>query len=119
MEIKKKQIDGLECYSIVGDLDINTSIKAKKFIENDIHNGTSIVILEMSGVEFIDSTGIGVIIGIMKNMNNLNGRLILFNLPRPILNLFEKTALLSFFQIAKTTSEITAFLEATDRSKKI
>jgi anti-sigma B factor antagonist len=116
MEIAKKQIDGFDCYSITGEFDIYNALKAKKFIENDITNGLTTIILDMCKVEYIDSTGIGVIIGIMKKLKNINGELILLNLPEPIFLLFEKTNLLLFFQIAKNTSDIPPLLDSTDKN---
>jgi anti-sigma B factor antagonist len=116
MEIAKKQIDGFDCYSITGELDIYNAPKAKKLIESEIANGLTTIILDMSKVEYIDSTGIGVIIGIMKKLKNISGRLILLDLPEPIFLLFEKTNLLLFFQIAKSTSDIPLLLNSTDKN---
>jgi anti-sigma B factor antagonist len=117
LEIVKNQIDGYDCYSISGDLDIENGPKTKELIDEIINGGERTILLDMSNVEYIDSTGIGVIIGTMKNLKNLNGKLILLNLPEPIHLLFEKTRLLLFFQIAKDTSEIPKLL-ALDNKKK-
>lgn len=74
--------------------DIKEEIKSK--ITNDINT----LILDMKNITFIDSSGIGILISLLKVMNESKGDMVLKNIPRIVDRVLTITKLDSFFHIA-------------------
>lgn len=106
MKIQKYNKKGLVWYSVNGDLDLYTAMDLKEIIEKDIKNSMKKLVLDLHECQFIDSSGIGVIIKINQEIKKLKGILILFKLQDNINNLFNKTKLFPYFNIAKNDSDI-------------
>ena len=70
-----------------------------------IREGMKTVFVDFSHVEFIDSSGMGVLILFMNSAKNLNINVILYNLNKDIINLF-KVAYLDKFFIISTSSKL-------------
>ncbi len=61
---------------IEGDIDHSSSEDIRRLTERELYiSGADSLILDMSGVKFMDSSGIGVIIGRYKTVSALGGRL--------------------------------------------
>lgn len=73
----------------------NTKEKIKAQITNDIDK----LILDMIDVTFIDSSGIGMLISLLKLMNIRNGEFALKNISGLVSRLLTITKLNTFFQI--------------------
>lgn len=63
------------------------------------------VVLNLSEVDFIDSSGLGVIISLLKTVVNNKGSFALCGIKAPILNLFSVTRLDRVFQVYETEEE--------------
>lgn len=74
MDIKyKKESNGLTLY-VSGELDECSASKAKEVLDKLIYDNTNSkrVIFDLSGLSFMDSTGIGLLIGRYKKLKQLN-----------------------------------------------
>ena len=68
---------------VKGDLDLVSAQQFKQVVERSIVKGrTKNIILDLEEVGFIDSSGLGVILGRYKNLRNRGGRLSIIN-PQP------------------------------------
>lgn len=56
--------DGRPLVAITGDLDANTSRTLITALEGLVDDATDVVVVDLSGVPFMDSTGFGAILGI-------------------------------------------------------
>lgn len=76
--------------------------EVKTTVFNIIDDGISKIILNLSAIEFIDSTGLGVIVSIFKKVTSINGELMLSPLskqPKDLLNIIQLDKLLTFISI--------------------
>jgi anti-sigma B factor antagonist len=60
--------------------------------------GRKYVVLELAGVEFMNSSGLGMLIGGASTMKNAGGKLVLANAPERILDLIKLTKLSPVFE---------------------
>ena len=83
--------------------DLVTSM-ADQFIQelkDEIKNSPSEIIIDLSGVEKIDSVGFGVIIAAHNSMQKINGRIVVANVDENLYKAFVTMRLDSHFSVAK------------------
>jgi anti-sigma B factor antagonist len=66
---------------------------------------SQIVYLDMSKLNFVDSSGLGALLSCLRSMNNKNGQLRLFGVSKPVLALFELVRMHHIFSIYASLSE--------------
>lgn len=71
-------------------------------------NGT--VLIDMSRLNFVDSSGLGALLSCLRIMNNKNGQLKLFAMAKPVQALFELVRMHRIFSIYNTRDEALAAL---------
>jgi len=77
-----------------GELDMNTSEQLRQIIDSDIERrGIRTVILNFANVQFIDSSGLGMILGRYKKLMSLGGKLKITNVPPHIYKIMELSGL--------------------------
>lgn len=77
-----------------GEIDMNTADSLRQAIDNEIERrGVRSVILNLQDVEFIDSSGLGVILGRYKKLLPLGGKLKITNVPPHIFKIMELSGL--------------------------
>lgn len=74
----------------------------RKKLNDLIENGEKDFKLDFSNCTFIDSTGLGVLVGVYKKCNELNGSFVVQSITNPqVLKIFKLTRLDKVFKIAK------------------
>lgn len=68
------------------------------------------VLLDMSKLGFIDSSGLGALLSCLRTMNSKNGQLKLFSMAKPVQALFELVRMHRIFSIYNTRDEALAAL---------
>ncbi len=68
------------------------------------------VLLDMSRLTFIDSSGLGALLSALRTMNSKEGQLKLFGMAKPVLALFELVRMHRIFSIYNTREEALAAL---------
>ena len=91
-----------------GDLDGSTSPTLLKEIENLIEQGNTSIILDFTEIEFISSSGIGIIAVSSKDLSQRNGKLSVVCNNKKVLSLFDVTSLDKVVMVFKTLEEATA-----------
>lgn len=81
------------------DLVASTVGSVRDVVKEMINSGVRELEFDMGQVEFIDSSGIGVLVAIYNSLNRLNGKLIIKNLSPSNLELFKALRLDKFFVI--------------------
>ena len=64
--------------------------------------------VDLDGVEFLDSTGLGVLVGALKRVRTNNGELALVCSESRILKVFEITGLTKVFPMHRTLADVAA-----------
>ncbi|PJD97823.1 MAG: anti-anti-sigma factor [Parachlamydia sp.] len=90
------------------DASVSTDFKAK--VMDLINQGNTCFLLDLSQVDFIDSSGLGAIISILKNLSLNNGNIVICEIKAPILNLFKLTRMDQIFKIYPHQKEAVDFL---------
>lgn len=97
--------DNNECEKLVvslnGDLDINS---VKEFQEQVIREYSELdkdLVFDLKGLEYIDSTGLGAIITVYKDVKEKNKKLSIINANKNVKKLFYITELDSVFEIGE------------------
>ncbi len=74
MEIKYVKSDDKLTFYIYGELDEHSSCNAKNILDKVINENlnTARVIFDLSGLSFMDSTGVGLLIGRYKKLKQFN-----------------------------------------------
>jgi stage II sporulation protein AA (anti-sigma F factor antagonist) len=81
--------------SLAGELDHHSAEYVRQKIDNELMKSSNRdMILDFSEVSFMDSSGIGVVIGRYKNIQKLNGKLAIINLNSQVRRIFEMSGLL-------------------------
>jgi anti-sigma B factor antagonist len=87
------EIAGWTVVSLYGELDVATTPGLREQIVELIADGARMLVLDLDGVDFIDSTGLGTIISILKRARTQGGDLRLVCTQSRITRLFEITGL--------------------------
>jgi anti-sigma B factor antagonist len=92
---------GSDCAVIrlAGEIDVYTASQLRETVVDLIANGVSHVIADLRAVEFLDSTGLGAIVGGHKRLRTIDGSLVLAASPDRILRLFRITGLDQAFSL--------------------
>lgn len=79
---------------IIGELDHHSAEYIREKIDSELIKATTKnVIFDFSKVTFMDSSGIGVIMGRYKNVSKLNGKLSVSNVNSHLMRIFEMSGL--------------------------
>ena len=102
-ELLEEQLDSnTRVISVSGEIHVTTAPEFSQRLNDAIAAGTTGVVIDMSGVEFIDSTGLSVLLNGLRRVTRANGRLSLVVSNPTVLRLFEITRLDSTFDIQST-----------------
>jgi anti-sigma B factor antagonist len=85
--------------TVRGEIDVATSPGLRDRLYSIIDGGARELVVDLSGLGFIDSSGLGVLVATLKHMRELEGELVLAGLQQPALRVFEITDLTTLFTI--------------------
>jgi anti-sigma B factor antagonist len=97
---------------VAGEIDVYSASQLRETVLNLIANSVTHVIADLRGVEFLDSTGLGAIVGAHKRLRTIEGSLILTSSPDRIMRLFRITGLDQAFSLAPSVPEAVAAEDA-------
>ena len=105
MAVKTESKNGLMICRVDGDIDINCSPDLKKIFDKLISQKTPKIVIEMTKVTYVDSSGLATLVGILKNMRSYGGKMRLAGMSPKIKSLFEITKLDKLFEIMASEEE--------------
>jgi anti-sigma B factor antagonist len=89
-------------------VDLSTAPKLRERIIDLIEDGKSKIVLNLADVPFMDSTGLGVMVGSLKRVKERGGTLALAAVTRPVLRVLALTGMDKVFPIGGSVDELTA-----------
>ncbi|MDO8525863.1 MAG: STAS domain-containing protein [Candidatus Omnitrophota bacterium] len=110
MVMKTETKNGSIVCRVEGDIDINYSPELKKIFDKLISQKTPRIVIELSKVAYVDSSGLATLVGILKNMRSYGGKMRLSGMSPKIRSLFEITKLDKLFEIMASEEEAIAGL---------
>ena len=93
-----------------GDIDFATAAALKEAVTETLLAGDIHVVVDLLAVEFIESTGLGALIGARRRALALNGSFALVCDQDQLLKIFQVTGLDKVFAISRSVEEATAQL---------
>ena len=107
--------DGIEVIDVEGKIDIYTAPRLRELLIDLVSTDNCQLIVNMDKVEFLDSTGLGVLVGGLKRVRAHDGSLDLVCTQERILKLFRITGLTKVFGIYETVDQAIAATKVTQR----
>lgn len=105
MEITIRETTNVAVLSLKGRLDLATGSALKEQVKKLFEKEKTAVHLNLSDVEFINSSGLGALVSVMKEIRLRKGRLTISNLASYVQEIFEITQLSHIFEIFTTEEE--------------
>jgi anti-sigma B factor antagonist len=106
MKATSRTRDGVEVISLQGKITIGAGdSQLRDVITNALNSGHNNVLLDMSGVTTIDSSGIGELVGSFTTVTNRGGKLKLLHLPAKLNELLHVTQLITVFEVHENEDE--------------
>ena len=100
LEIATSALDDWAVVTLSGEVDIAAAPPLREALIAAAGDGTSDVIVDFAGVEFIDSTGLGVLVGALKRARLAGREFVLCGLSTTTTKVLEVTSLTKVFTIA-------------------
>ena len=94
--------DGWAVLAVQGEVDVYTAPQFREQLIELVDQGRRSILVDLEGVEFLDSTGLGVLVGGLKRVRSHEGDLALVCTQRRILKVLEITGLTTVFTIYDT-----------------
>lgn len=113
MNISSESHDNCTLLRLEGRLDLNSSSKLKEQVKELVSEGSTNVVLELGGVGFVNSSGLGTLVSILKDVRIVKGQMVLCNLAQYVQEIFEITQLSHIFDIYATETEAMESMNAT------
>jgi len=94
--------------SVKGEVDVYSAPRLREKLVELVSQGKHQIVVDLEGVDFLDSTGLGVLVGGLKRLRSHDGDLTLVCTHQRILKVFEITGLTKVFSIYGTVDEAVA-----------
>jgi anti-sigma B factor antagonist len=101
-----KEVSGFPVIELIGEIDLSTSPVFKQRIYEIIESGKRDVIVDLNGLDFMDSTGLGVLVAALKKTRMEGGSIRLICSKNNIMKVFTITGLDKVFSIYDNLSEL-------------
>jgi anti-sigma B factor antagonist len=99
MQITERTEENIPVISILGDVDLETSPQLRDFLKPKSAGKVQLVLLDFSGVNYIDSSGLATLIEYYQSVQSFKGRFALASLSPRVKNVFEIVRLEQIFAI--------------------
>lgn len=105
LEITTELTDGRCVMTLAGEVDIYTAPRLKESLVEQIEGGCRDIVVDLEGVGFIDSSGLGVLVGGLRRAKESSGSIRLVCSRDNVLKIFRITGLDKVFPIFETIEE--------------
>ena len=106
MKLETKELNGVKIIKLAGQVRISTQNEFKDLLDDLVkENEGKTVIMNMDGIIYMNSAGLGIMIDTYKKFKEMRGRMVLCNLLPDIMKLFEVTKLNRFIEIYLSEGE--------------
>ena len=100
--------DGIEVVNVEGEIDIYTAPRLRELLIDLVSKNNYQLVVNLEKVGFLDSTGLGVLVGGLKRVRPHDGWLDLVCTQERILKIFKITGLTKVFGIYQTVDQAIA-----------
>lgn len=107
MKLKYEQKNKTLILQIKGELDLHTAEDLRSQIDDYLNQYDNIknMIMDLHGIDFIDSSGLGVILGRYKLIKQRGGKLVIISSSYQVKRIFEVSGMLKIISIYETLEQ--------------
>jgi len=103
MEITSNVKDGVLCVRLSGDVDHHSAKNVRDSVDNLIRkNNPAELELDLSAVDFMDSSGLGLVLGRYKKQNDMGGRMKIINPTKRVMQILQLAGVEKIIKIERT-----------------
>jgi anti-sigma B factor antagonist len=100
--------EGTQALDLEGEVDVYTAPVLRQAIVEQVDGGTKHLVINLEKVEYLDSTGLGILIGGVKRLKEQGGSLRLAGPSARITRIFDITGLNKIFDVYPTEQDALA-----------
>jgi len=93
---------------VAGEIDVSSADRLRERIALLLSEGRTDLVVDLTGVTFMDSTGLGLLVGTLKRVRGAGGRLVLVVDSERLLKVFRITGLTQVFTITGSLEDALA-----------
>jgi len=108
LTLATREVGETTVVAVGGEIDVYTAPKLRDKITELVGAGTYDIVIDLEAVEFLDSTGLGVIVGGLKKVRAHDGSLRLVCTQDRLLKIFRITGLAKVFDIHQSADAAVA-----------
>jgi anti-sigma B factor antagonist len=104
LSLQTREVDSRTIVAVGGEIDVYTAPKLRDKITELVGEGRHNLVIDMENVDFLDSTGLGVLVGGLKKVRAHDGTMELICSQDRLLKIFRITGLAKVFTIHESES---------------
>jgi anti-sigma B factor antagonist len=108
LDLKVRKQGAHTVLEVAGEIDVYTAPKLREKLIELVNEGSYHLVVDLEKVDFLDSTGLGVLVGGLKRVRNHDGSLELVCTQDKILKIFRITGLTKVFPIYDSVEDAIA-----------
>lgn len=108
LKITVRREGNVAVIDLAGEVDAYTSSRFREVMLDVIEGGTSRIVVSMRNVDYIDSSGLGALVGGLKRISERSGKIVLVCEKPQVRKVFEITGLEKVFQIFESEKDAVA-----------
>lgn len=113
LRVKSRRLnDGAGVIELIGEVDVYSAAQAKQSMHELIDSGANHLVIDMNNTDYLDSTAMGVLVGVLKKVAENGGWVRLVGLKPRVRRLFEITRLDQILPIFDSEEQALADLAA-------
>lgn len=103
--VSSTTMNGRTVVDVTGEVDVYTAPALRERLTALVDSGRTDLVVDLTQVRFMDSTGLGLLVGVLKRVRGLDGQLQLVIDAERLLKVFRITSLDQVFTIRSTRDE--------------
>jgi anti-sigma B factor antagonist len=109
-DVQVSEIEACAVLTVTGEVDVATAPQLRQEAVRLTTSGQANLIIDLSGVDFLDSTGLGVIVGVLKRARTHGGELAVVGAENHVRKVFDITRISDVLPMFATVEEACAAL---------
>lgn len=108
LSLDTRHENGHTIIEVGGEIDVYTAPKLRDQISELVADGNYNLVIDLENVDFLDSTGLGVLVGGLKKLRAHDGSMLLICTQERLLKIFRITQLAKVFSIYQSQADALA-----------
>ena len=106
LEITTRQEGDVSIIACAGPIQIGETANCfRDVLRETLRSGAKKILLDLGGVKYVDSTGIGELVGLFTNASEVDAGVRLANVPQKVRDVLEVTRLITVFAVYDTLED--------------